>query len=624
MTSEAVVRSEETGESRLARANAPEAWDVLWKKEGQESWRKDALAAVYDRIIALLPKKTKRLVDVGGGVGIFARQALASGRVGHVLVVEPSGEGVHACAQAGESRLTAMQASAADLRAGFFVGGDDKPGERVHDVLVATEVLEHLSDEELHHLLCVAPPQAFFSVPNDRLYPDEEPQHARGFTAISLKRLLWRYYTDVRVEVLGPPAERGQPAFLLAVCGFPKPQSKEREDAGRVFSLAMTMPVRDEGADIEKVLASFSGFVDEIVIGVDPRTKDNTWQIAEKYADIVFALTELRGPPGEEVLAPDGFHFAHARNQCIRRCTASWIFMTEGHERLKTGQDTLLSLGELMPEVAQVGLVFRTSFNERWGYPWIFRNKPDTIYYTRASHNDLHFPEKAYVVRLPQISTLHDRDHAREQSRNVQRSSQNRRVLMEDWLTNKNALSLHYLGSEWRLTDERRAVTYLREFLAVCTDNGPMRYHTRLILAKTLANQAGTEKDPENKEGLKEARELLLGAVADDWGRTDHWIWLGDLAFTGEKFEEALQFYLYASLGIGRPPFTLWWIDLSFYSYLPAQRLAMCYGELGDGPRALHWAKRVRELLPEGSPKACYDEAEQNIAILEEAIEHHE
>ncbi len=55
---------------------------------------------------------------------------------------------------------------------------------------------------------------------------------------------------------------------------------------------------------------------------------------------------------------------------------------------------------------------------------------------------------------------------------------------------------------------------------------------------------------------------------------------------------------------------------MSFYSYLPAQRLAMAYGELGDAESSLQWAKVVKVQLPLGAPQELHDEADMNISQL--------
>jgi len=419
---------------------------------------------------------------------------------------------------------------------------------------------------------------------------------------MSFKRDLKKHFEHVRVEVLGP--------FLLGVCGFPK-----------AFTLSVTMPCRDESAGLEATLASFRGVADEIVIGIDPRTVDNTREIAEKYADVVFDIKDPEGPKGDE--APDtGVHFGWIRNQCMDKCTSDWIFMTEGHERLISGWETLLTLDTCIHPAVKVGLVLRTGNDQQWGFPWLCKNDPK-IRYKRKTHNELDWPDGYYVVNLPTVRTLHDRVHDLELARAAQRKTQNRLTLLEDWKDNKNTNSLHYLGAEWREHDPEKAMRYMEEYLALPRKNGAQHYHTRLLLTKSLARKAEelAKKGEPYKVVTARAREVLMGCVADDWSRTEHWIWLGDLAFNDKKFEEALQFYLYAGTRVGEPPFTMWWVDLSCYSWLPAQRLAMCFGELGRLKDSLYWARKVLELLPDTADPWCFEEAQTNITLLEETIE---
>lgn len=572
-------------ETTARNANSPDLWDRLWVAEGDESWRKRALSAIYNRIESLLPENA-RAVDFGGGRGILAAQLQDSDKKIQTTVVDHSGMALAAASKRGLDTLEA------DLESGDVLKVD-VDGRFV----VATEVCEHLSTVGRDRLFIHAKGAigAMFSVPNDRLGPDEEPQHTIKFTAMSFKRELERFFDNVRVEVHG--------FYLLGVCGALAEKS---------FRMSVTMPARDEAEDLEATLASFRGVADEIVIGIDPRTKDNTREVAEKYADHVFDLVDPEGPPDDRV--PDGgVHFAWIRNQCIDRCSGDWIFMSEAHERLVEGVDQLLALDKIVPHEAKVGFVLRsggpTQAIQQWAFPWLFRNVPE-IRFSRSTHNVLDFPEKMFVVHLPQIRTLHDRVHARDVARQKQRAIQNRKTLFEDWLVRGNDKSLFYLGSEWREHDPRKAKERLTQFLAVPSGNGPMRYHARLILAKLLL----AEGNP------KAAREILLGCTSDDWQRTEHWIWIGDLAFERDQFEEALQFYLYAAARCGEPPFTMWWIDTAAYSYLPAQRLAMTFSALGRLQDALSWAIRVRDLLPNNAPTEALEEADRNIATLKGAL----
>jgi len=565
-------------------ANAPERWDALWSAEETSAWRAEALSEVYIRIERIIgmwralrgdPRRT-RVIDIGGGIGVLAGRLTAHAEC-DVTVYDHS--------------PVAIAALPPGVR-GVCADVDGFPWDYSTRIVVSTECLEHLSLDDRRTVVCYASLAGvgLFSVPNDRLGPDEEPQHTVKFTAVSFAAELREYFKDVRVEVLG--------GFLLGVCGIPKG-----------MRLSVTMPVRDEEHDIERTLASFRGVADELVVGIDPRSTDGTRAICEKYADVVFDLVEPEGPPDDRVPA-GGVHFAWLRNQCIERCTGDWIFMTEGHERLAaSGVDTLLLLEHVLPRKASVGFVLRTGNGQQWAFPWLFKNAP-AFRFKRSTHNVLDYPEGTYVVRLPQVRTIHERHADKNAERKAQRKVQNRLTLFEDWLAHGNENSLYYLGSEWREYDDARAVKYLEQFIAAGSRNGEMRYQAKLVLAKTHMIHGDKAK----------ARDVLVTCIGEDWSRVEHWLWLGDLAFDAGKLEEALQFYRYAATTAGEPPFTLWWIDLASYTYLPAQRLAMVYGELGRLEDAARWAVRVRELLPEGAPAALFDEAAANIKLLQDAI----
>lgn len=578
--------------------NSAQSWDTLWALEGKQSWRGTVMQPVYERIEALLPRNAS-VIDVGGGIGLFAQKLIECGHKVEVWDISP--EAIRQARADGiPGRVVDLERACPDIPPNHFV--------------VATEVVEHLSELARRRLLQTilkSGARSFISVPNDRLGPDEEPQHTIKFTAPSLRRHL----SDLRprVEVLGPPGEPHlDPAFLLAVCGEPIRKTR----------LSLTLPVRDEAKDLGRVLASFRGCADEIVVGIDPRTKDDTRAVAERYADKIIDLFDPEGPvPGKAYTGPrckamaaanearvpeGGVHFAWVRNQCLDACTGDWVFMTEGHERLVEGGDALLRL-ESMPAAAKIAMVWRSDLHhQRWGFPWLHRNDPH-ILYERGTHNSLTFPDGYMVVQLPEVRTLHERDHHRSVERAAQRRVQNRIHLMDDWMRRGSEFSKYYLASEWREFDPKRSEEHFRTLLAMKSRNGPMRYQARLILAKLLAARQDTDG----------AREVLLGCATDDWSRTEHWVWLGDLAVERGAWEEALQFYLYGAARIGRPPFTSWWIDMAFYTYLPAQRLAMAYAELSDRESSLRWARVVREQLPSDAPEALHTEAEENIQLLE-------
>lgn len=553
--------------------------------------------SVYDRIVAMTPMRSF-VLDVGGGSGVLARR-LKTERRCQVLVWDIDRDAIRNCLLSDISATYVDIEEQEDLVARFLEAAGNKT-----KVVVSTLVLEHLSVSGRAKLMTLgaAADHAFISIPNNCQGPDEVRDHTIKWTAMDFKRHLGFYAAGFRIECIDH--------YLLAIYGtqYQKP-----------FTLSMCLPVRDEAADLEKTLASFRGVADQIVVGVDPRSKDRTEEIARAYADDVFMLVDPEGPPGDRV--PDGgVHFAWVRNQCIERCTGEWVFMTEGHEHLLQGQDILLNLHLLVPEKATVGFVFREGNGCRWAFPWLFRPH---LRFTRSTHNILDFdPDKTFCIKLPGVVTLHDRVHERTLERAKQRSVQNRKTLMEDWMSRQSEHSLFYLGSEWREYDPRRAEEWMRTYIAT-SHNGLAKYQARLMLAKILQTKAAALPPDQSKKCdalLRETRDVLMGAASDDWTRIEHWVWLGDLAHAQNQTEQALQFYLYASTRIENPPMSLWWYDICMYTYLVPQRLAMCYAELGQLPAALVWARRVLELFPPNTPEPMIEEARNNVKLIEEAI----
>lgn len=558
-------------------ANSVERWDHIWSDPAQAQWREQVLSPVYERIVFLVPNKSS-VVDLGGGVGTLAL-ALKEGRNCHVTVVEHSQSALDQVITAG------VAAEKFDLEQPLHI-------QARASIVVATECIEHLSEHARVRIysMALARGSGIFSVPNNRLGPEDEAQHTRKWTAKQFLDELRHYFRDCRVEVLD--------GFLLGVCG---------ELAKKPFRLSVCMPARDEAHDLGRTLASFRGVADQLVVGIDYRSADHSWAVAEQYADVVFDITDPRGPAGDVAAK---VHFAHIRNRCIDKCDGDWIFMTEAHERLLTGQDELLQLDGL-PDGVKVGFVKRTGQGQQWAFPWLHR-RDSKIRFIRQTHNALDFPKNYLVVKLPQISTYHERHKDNAAARAKQRKVQNRIALTEDWLNNGNENSLMYLGSEWSEYKPDKAIERLQQFLAVNRNNGAQRYHARLQCSKLLA-QAGR---------LDDAREVLIDATADDWSRCDHWFYLGDIAAMQDRYEEAIQFYGYAATRIGNPPFTQWWIDLNIYGYLTAQRLVECHAAVGNLAAALIWAERVVDLMGEDTPAEALEEARRNITRIEEAIGH--
>jgi hypothetical protein len=263
------------------------------------------------------------------------------------------------------------------------------------DILLCAEV----SDEALDYSRSFS--KSFFLTPND---------HAKSFLD-----QLKRYHQAARVEVFYDEErfrKNGDRGFLLGICGYPKP-----------FTLSFTMPVKNERIDVERVLASFRGVADEVVIGIDDTSSDETEEIVRRYADEVFHFTWQKD-------------FSHARNECIDHCTSDWIFMSEGHEHLRCGSQALLQLDEV-PTYIKTVKVRRETRTNFWYFPWLFRRELGAdgkcrIRFQNKAHNVLvGYDEEREEAETCQIGTWHERSLQRAYERSLQRAGMNKQEFLK-------------------------------------------------------------------------------------------------------------------------------------------------------------------------------------------------
>ena len=155
----------------------------------------------------------------------------------------------------------------------------------------------------------------------------------------------------------------------------------------------------------------------------------------------------------------------------------------------------------------------------------------------------------------------------------------------------------------------RQSMYWLGQFVQAarpCT----MRYQARLQLSECYRKL----------ERWADANEVLMHATLDDATRTEHWYALGELHEELGDRDLAMRFFEMASLGVGRPPVSYMFLDKRVYTYLPVQKLAAVYADMGKLEDALFQAKRVPLLMPEWAPPEAMEQATRNIEALEQRV----
>lgn len=185
--------------------NTQDYWNTIWEREGTDTWRD--YVNKYPFIISQIPDEG-RLIDIGCGVGKLLSKLRE---------------------QKPKLELTGLDISAVAIelleKQGFkgVVGSfPDLPlATSAYDIVLATEVLEHLSDpaEAVTEILRLMPSGgcAVLTVPDDCLGPEDEVQHLWKFNRETYTALLSPYFGEI--EMTSIPDLNHQ--FLVAVCRKP-------------------------------------------------------------------------------------------------------------------------------------------------------------------------------------------------------------------------------------------------------------------------------------------------------------------------------------------------------------------------------------------------------------------
>ena len=267
----------------------------------------------------------------------------------------------------------------------------DKFVDAKFDTIVMAEFLEHLHENEFNFEMiqkfCKADTRIIISVPNGDRIPD--PTHMRTFTVPELRK---KFAKLGKIQFHNWAGFRGRIMMTIDLA--------EKND--ELLSLMITAKNEEKG--LENAILSCIDFVDNIVITVDRASKDNTLQIAKRYADTLKEYTWENS-------------FCKARNFTQEGIKTKWVLMLDGHEYVKEGYNLKEAL-KLDCDGLSIKIELENKFS--FYFPRIIRN------YVQWE-NDLHNNPKAEkCVAIKDLIIVHDRDNLQSkkgiEERNKQRS----------------------------------------------------------------------------------------------------------------------------------------------------------------------------------------------------------
>jgi len=410
-------------------------------------------------------------------------------------------------------------------------------------------------------------------------------------------------------------------------------------------SISACLIVRDESSVLERCLVSLKGVADEIIV-VDTGSADNTKEIAAKYTDKIYDF----------VWCDD---FSAARNFANSKATGDWILTIDADEyipeenrplykqavkavhpppprlRRTGGTDYLM----IMPRVYMIacsreagtgeeakggkgekgscrGAVLDPPEKAEEGVEQIFfgqrlLRRDSGIEWKGASHNVLEVPPEK-CIRAEPLKVYHDRG-ARHNLRNLQRARQRQRMNLANLKgavkANPNdRRSWFYLGNTYLDSGHHSsAARCYRKYLSLTkSEKGHERWQVAYYLARcywALSRKHKESDEAKYQRILGTCRDTLLSSLLDDTERAEGYVLLGDAYIELKDYRKAIHWYACATR-CGIPKQNIFFIEPSYYTWVPHFQMAQCYDSLGEPVRtreclvnALRHAPEREEIL---------------------------
>lgn len=367
-------------------------------------------------------------------------------------------------------------------------------------------------------------------------------------------------------------------------------------------TLSLAFILKNEAKTIAGVIDSFRWddghpLYDELVVGIDDATTDNTLDVVRKYTDhISFFKFED--------------DFSKARNAILDKCKMDWIFMPDGHEYLdpesrsivehvltQAPEDTWLIspyVGIVDHEIhccSKKCSVLENMPSFLFPRPMFCRNRPD-VRFKNPIHNYLDAPIEHKKI-MPELLLMHKQAPERRAERDMQRFNMNIKGLQDQVKQNPDdSRAAFYLANTFGdLNDLDPAIKWYKKSLEI-TGNEDQRAQTRITLAYLLCQQ-GNKGD---KSKFGEARDQLIPALNERWDRREIYFLLAWACHGLEDYQEA-HHWLCAGKDL-EVPITGFWIMPEMYTHLYWDSMMAVKHKIGDIYGTLDAAQKVLEFRP--------------------------
>jgi hypothetical protein len=239
-------------------------------------------------------------------------------------------------------------------------------------------------------------------------------------------------------------------------------------------TLTLGMTVANEAATLEQAIDSVAGVVDEIVIGVDATSTDDTLEIARRRATRTFVFDESRPPD-----------FPRMRNRAMALVETDWVVVLDGHEWIEHA-DRIRDAMQTAAWSIEIQTLFEPDEQRvpALAFPFPRIHRRHVRFTGAAAHEEVSTPMARRTTRLD-IHVWHERKPgAAAAARCADKSGAELQRLREAWHARGDRRALFYLANGLRERgDHDAAAEAYREYLRApnFADEG---WQARLYLAR--------------------------------------------------------------------------------------------------------------------------------------------
>ncbi len=278
-----------------------------------------------------------------------------------------------------------------------------------------------------------------------------------------------------------------------------------------VAPVSVCMIVRDEAYQLEKCLLSIRNHVPHIAI-VDTGSKDNSVEIARKYADFVEVYTDCNDPTTGLIV-----DFANARTRAFSHSRQPWTMWIDGDDEV-VGAENLEALCREYDAARNGGpsmVTMRYDYgHDAQGRVLMHHDRERLV----APHTAFHWVGMVHEVLIPNAGDLRQHTdkvkivHRRDISRKNVEPGRNLRILKKQYekFGDSDARHLYYLGMEYGNNNDREnAIVFLIKYVEKSGWDDEKYMAVQLIAGHLMAKT-------EYEKALEWAMKAII--LHEEWG----------------------------------------------------------------------------------------------------------